>query len=171
MAVAVVGQVFVRRNDFTRGHRDAVGFLGVVAQPDFRVGHAVGFEFGGEEGGVGFRFEWDVGGGFVQPLFPQRGVEFAVAQVVGEAKEEPARGGSVEQFPQATRQLAVRQLSWRDWRISVARQDFARRSLFAVFRWIEDGWFIVGHNAIIPAVWRGGKDEFASRVHITLCKV
>ena len=58
------------------------------------------------------RGEWNR---VVEPFFAKQRVKFAVAQVIGEVKEKPARGGRVEKFPQKSGHLAVFQLGRRQW--------------------------------------------------------
>src|SRR5207247_6419856 len=98
-AVAVVGRFFVGRENKIRivvKPELVIGFVGVVAQPDFFMRHAASVEIGNDRGRVGLGLERDVGGRLVEPLLPKQGVQLAGAQVVGAAEEKPARRGGVK---------------------------------------------------------------------------
>ena len=150
--VAVKGRVLMGRQDkiwIVLMPKLLVGFVCVVAEPDFLVRHAIGIEFGNNQRGVRFGFQRNVGGGLVEPLFPEQSVELPVAQVVGADEKEPALRGGVKQFPQTAGQLVVVQLSRRQRRVTVARKNLTRRSSRTIFRRIEDGRCVVGHEEMI----------------------
>ena len=146
---------------FCLAPKGEVIFVRVVAQVNLLVRQAAGVEFGDEGRGVGLGFGRDVEGEFIQPLVVEQGVEIAVTQVVGAVKEKPARGGGVEQFPQATWQLAVVQFGRRQGRVTEPGKNFTRRAGRGIFRRIVERWRVVGHGRFLASEVRGGDGNVA----------
>ena len=68
-----------------------VVLIGVITQENFLVRHSAGVELGNDGCGVGLGLGRDVGGGFVEPLFPKQRVKLLVAQVVRALHEDAPR--------------------------------------------------------------------------------